>query len=232
MISIETSWERKALSHVLANVNEAAFLTGVSRHAVNQAIDRGEIRARGRENTMRIETDASGRRIGIAELLYLSVSNFLSTKGRKIVYKKLMRLKVDLDSTPPTIELEGGVRLDITGSVAEIRARLEELARIKSFVEENPEIRGGEPVFRGTRIPVQMIASFVQQGVPAAEILEDYPTLTAESLWAATRYVELYPRRGRPKQAPWRAQEPTHVINPETPSGHRMGGARDPVPHR
>lgn len=232
MPSIESSWERRALSHLLATVNEAAFLSGVSRHAVNQAIDRGEIRTRGRENVLRIETDASGRRVGIAELLYLHVQNFLSTKGRKIVYKKLMRLTVDLDSEPPVIELDDGVRLDITGSVAEIRARLDALARIKSLVEENPEIRGGEPVFRGTRIPVEMIASFVQQGVPAEEILEDYPALTEESLGAATRYVELYPRRGRPRQAPWRAQEPTHVINPKDRAVERMVGARDPVPDR
>jgi uncharacterized protein (DUF433 family) len=232
MPSIETSWERKALARVLANINEAAFVAGVSRQTVNQAIDRGEIRGRGREKAIRVETDASGRRVGIAEIIYLSVQHFLSPEARKIVYKKLMGLEIDLDSTPPTIELDDGVRLDITGSVAEIRARLEELARIKSLVEENPEIRGGEPMFRGTRIPVQMIASFVQQGVPAPEILEDYPALTVESLVAATRYVELYPRRGRPRQAPWRAQAPTHVINPETPSSQRMGGARDPASHR
>lgn len=232
MPSIETSWERKALAQVLANINEAAFVAGVSRQTVNQAIDRGEIHTRGREGAIRIETDASGRRVGIAEIIYLSVQNFLSTQGRKIVYKKLMRLEVDIDATPPTIELDDGVRLDITGSVKEIRARLEELARIKGAVEVNPEIRGGEPVFRGTRIPVEMIAGFVQQGVPAEELLEDYPALTTESLAIAPRYVELYPRRGRPRQVPWRAQEPTHVIHPETPHGQRMGGARDPVSHR
>lgn len=227
MPSIKTSWERRALAGVLANVNEAAYLAGVSRQTVNQAIDRGEIRTRGRKRELRVETDASGRRVGVAELIYLHVSNMLSTKGRKLVYKKLIHLEIDLDSQPPTIELDDGVRLDITGTVHEIRARLEELARIKGLVEVNPEIRGGEPVFRGTRIPVEMIASFVQQGVPAEELLEDYPALTAESLQAATRYVELYPRRGRPRQAPWRAQEPRHVINPET-----VAGARDPISHR
>jgi uncharacterized protein (DUF433 family) len=232
MPSIKSSWERRALSHLLATVNEAAFLSGVSRHTVNQAIDRGEIRTRGRKDALRIETDAAGRRVGIAELIYLHVQNFLSTKGRKVVYKKLMRLEVDLDSQPPSIELDDGVRLDITGSVAEIRARLDELARVQELVEVNPEIRGGEPVFRGTRIPVQMIADFVRQGVPVEEMLEDYPALTAESLGAAVRYVELYPRRGRPKQAPWRTGEPAHVINPEDRVGERMGGARAPVPHR
>lgn len=206
--------EARENPEVAATVNEAAYVSGVSRHTVNQAIDRGEIRTR---RPLRFETDASGRTVGVAELIYLHVQDFLSTKGRRVVYKKLMRFNVDLESVPPTIELEDGVKLDITGSVAEIRAKLDELARIKRRVEENPEIRASEPVFRGTRIPVQMIASFVQQGIPAEEILEDYPALTRESLEIATRYVELYPRRGRPRQAPWRAQEPTHVIHPEAP---------------
>lgn len=210
MSSIQAAGERRVLEDVLATINEAAFVSGVSRHAVNQAIDRGEIRTR----KLRYETDASGRRIGVAELIYLHVADFLSTRGRKVVYKKLIRLVVDLDSVPPMIELDDGIRLDITASVDEIRARLDEVARIKSRVEVNPEIRGGEPVFAGTRIPVHMIAGFVQQGVPAEEILEDYPALSRESLEIATRYAELYPRRGRPRQAPWRAQEPSQVLDP------------------
>jgi uncharacterized protein (DUF433 family) len=143
------------------------------------------------------------------------VQGVFSAKGRRTVYKLLTRLRVDLTSVPPMIELEDGIRVDITASVDEIRARLDELARLKSRVEVNPDIRGGEPVFAGTRIPVHMIAGFVQQGVPAEEILEDYPALTPDLLPIATRYAELYPRRGRPKQAPWRAQEPSHVFHPE-----------------
>lgn len=215
MVAIQNTGNEPENNKIAATVNEAAFVSGVSRNTVNRAIDRGEIRT----HRLRYETDASGRTVGVAELIYLHVQDFLSTRGRRVVYKKLMRFNVDLESVPPTIELEDGVKLDITESVAEIRARLDELARIKRRVEENPEIRGDEPVFRGTRIPVQMIADFVRQGVPPEEILEDYPALTRESLDIATRYVELYPRRGRPKQAPWRAQAPTHVIHPDEPRG-------------
>jgi hypothetical protein len=59
-----------------------------------------------------------------------------------------------------------------------------------------------------------MIAEFLGKGVPRAEILEDYPSLDEESLDAAVRYAELYPRRGRPKEAPWRSREPTHRFEP------------------
>ncbi len=38
-------------------------------------------------------------------------------------------------------------------------------------------IRGGEPVARGTRIPVYMPADLIKAGVGPERILEDYPAL-------------------------------------------------------
>lgn len=218
MPSTRTAGDRRETNRLLASVNEAAYAAGVSRHAVNQAIDRGEIRTREPEPS-RTQAKASGRCVGVPEIIYLRLAHHLSTRGRRVVYRTLTRMVASLDSTPPPIELEMGVRLDITGSMEEIRARLKMIEQTRRRVVVDPEIRGGEPVFRGTRIPVEMIASFVQQGVPAGEILEDYPALTPDALEMATRYVELYPRRGRPRQAPWRAQEPTHVIHPADPRG-------------
>ena len=205
--------ERRTGVGVMATVNEAAFVAGVSRHAVNQAIDRGEIRTR----TLRRKADPAGRALGGPELVYLRVQKPLSSQARKAVYRRLSGLSIE--TVPPVIEMEGAVKLDIRESVAEVRARLEELGRIKSHVEQDPEIRGGEPVFRGTRIPVHMIAAFVEQGVPRGEILEDYPALSEESIEIATRYASLYPRRGRPKQAPWRSQAPTHAFGAEELDG-------------
>jgi uncharacterized protein (DUF433 family) len=115
----------------------------------------------------------------------------------------------------PKIEMECLVRLDIREAVPAVHARLKELMRINTLIQVDENIRGGEPVFRGTRVPVHMIAAFLEQGVPRAEILEDYPALDEESLEVATRYAELYPRGGRPKQAPWRSQPPTHRFGPE-----------------
>jgi uncharacterized protein (DUF433 family) len=201
--------ERRHATELVATVNEAAFVAGVSRHAVNQAIDRREIRAQ----TLRRKTDVPGRAIGGPELIYLRVHILLSPKSKKELYRRLAGLTID--TIPQVIEFPGAVKLDLRATVADVQHRLDELGRIKSQVEEDPGIRGGEPVFRGTRIPVHMIADFVSAGVPQEELLEDYPALTAESLEVATRYVELYPRRGRPRQAPWRSGEPTHVFRAE-----------------
>lgn len=208
MSALLEAGERRRSSAVAATVNEAAFVTGISRHAVNQAIDRREIRTL----PLRRKTDLPGRAVGEPELVYLRLHIYLSPIGRRELYRHLSGLP--MDKMPHVLEL-GDLKVDLGDALAYIAQRVDELNRIKDLVEMNPEIRGGEPVFRGTRIPVRMIADFVGAGVPREELLEDYPALTEESLQIATRYVELYPRRGRPRQAPWRAGEPTHVFRAE-----------------
>ncbi|MCW8087597.1 DUF433 domain-containing protein [Sabulicella glaciei] len=66
----------------------------------------------------------------------------------------------------------------------------------------DPGILGGrEPVLRGTRVPARDVAAAVRRGLPMEEILQDYPSLTAEMVEEAVRYVEAEPLRDRP-QAP------------------------------
>lgn len=206
--------ERRRASVV--TVNEAAFVAGVSRHAVNQAIDRREIRF----SLLRRKTDRAGRGVGEPEIIYLRLHIHLSPRGKKEVYRQIAGLSID--AMPRVIEFPGALKLDLGDTLADVQNRLDVLERIKSQVEENPEIRGGEPVFCGTRIPVHMIADFLAAGTPREELLVDYPYLIDESLDIAVQYTQLYPRRGRPRQAPWRTGEPTHVF--------RAGDLRDAGP--
>lgn len=69
---------------------------------------------------------------------------------------------------------------------------------------------GGDPVFRGTRVPVHMIAELAAQGSTQAELLGDYPRLTAEMIRLAPVYAAAYPLRRRLRTQPWRDQEPVH----------------------
>ncbi len=48
-----------------------------------------------------------------------------------------------------------------------------------NYIEINPGIAGGSPVFKGTRIPIYTILDFISAGNSEAEILEYYPQLTA-----------------------------------------------------
>jgi uncharacterized protein (DUF433 family) len=67
---------------------------------------------------------------------------------------------------------------------------------------------GGDPVFRGTRVPVHLIATLLGQGSTETELLEAYPRLTAEMIQLAPIYAAAYPLRGRPRAQPWHDQPP------------------------
>jgi uncharacterized protein (DUF433 family) len=58
---------------------------------------------------------------------------------------------------------------------------------------------GGEPVFKGTRIPVYGIAAMLDAGAMADELLSGYPKLTERLLDLARIWAAAHPRRGRPK---------------------------------
>jgi len=75
---------------------------------------------------------------------------------------------------------------------------LRDLRRVRSLVLSDPEIMGGDPVFRGTRIPVHIIAELVTQGSSQAELLESYPRLTAEMIRLAPVCAAAYPWRKQP----------------------------------
>ncbi len=55
-----------------------------------------------------------------------------------------------------------------------------------------PDIRGGKPCVRGSRIAVQDVLGWLAAGMTQEEILQDYPDLTHADLlaclaWAAAR---------------------------------------------
>jgi uncharacterized protein (DUF433 family) len=52
-------------------------------------------------------------------------------------------------------------------------------------IEMNPEIMGGKPVVRGTRITVELILRKLSAGVPLELILADHPRLTYDDIRAA-----------------------------------------------
>lgn len=52
-----------------------------------------------------------------------------------------------------------------------------------------PGVMGGRPVIKGTRMTVELILEFQSDGWSEAEILENYPRLTAEDIAASLSYA-------------------------------------------
>jgi uncharacterized protein (DUF433 family) len=53
-----------------------------------------------------------------------------------------------------------------------------------------PEICGGEPCIRGTRIPISVILDNLAEGLSPAKIAEEYPPLTLQDIEAARCFAE------------------------------------------
>ena len=81
----------------------------------------------------------------------------------------------------------------------------------QDFIVSAPEIMGGTPIFKGTRIPVELVAEMIAQGATVEEILAGYPALNRTNIELAPVYVAAFPRGGRPAQRPWEKGKPVRV---------------------
>jgi uncharacterized protein (DUF433 family) len=179
---------------------EAAVLTGLSLKAVNNAIDKKTISA--------VPGEEGARLLDARALVSLSIERRLSAA---IATPELRRKVFDALADAPrnVVSLEGGlIKIDLRQPRRELAASLRDLRRARRMVISDPEILGGDPVFRNTRVPVHVIAELVAQGSRSADLIESYPRLTAEMVRLAPVYAAAYPLRGRPRRQPWHDQKP------------------------
>ncbi len=67
-------------------------------------------------------------------------------------------------------------------------------------IVSDSEVLGGESVFRGTRIPLQHVASLFRKGISEKEIAQDFPALSSRDLAYARLFSRLGERPGRPRK--------------------------------
>lgn len=56
-------------------------------------------------------------------------------------------------------------------------------------ISARPDVLGGKPIVRDLRISVELILSLLAQGVPAEDLLDDYPDLERDDILACTAYA-------------------------------------------
>jgi uncharacterized protein (DUF433 family) len=194
------SWPTRVETHdTLFTTTEAAVLTGLTLKAVNNAIDRNTVSA--------VPGKEGGRLLDARALVSLSIERRLSDRIAPELRRKLFDALAE--AARDVVSLEGGlIKIDLRQPRREIAASMRDLRRARRLVVTDPEILGGDPVFRGTRVPVHVIAELVAQGGKPAELLESYPRLTAEMIRLAPIYAAAYPLRGARRKLPWRYQQP------------------------
>ena len=183
---------------------EAAVLTGLPLKAVNNAIDKKTVSAVAGEDAGR-----PTRLLDARALVSLSLERRLADRIAPELRRKVFDALVE--SPRNVVSLEGGLlKIDLREPRRELATSLRELRRARRLVVSDPEIMGGDPVFRGTRVPVHLIAELVAQGATEAELLGGYPRLAPEMIRLAPVYAAAYPLRGRPRKQPWRDHQPVH----------------------
>lgn len=183
---------------------QAAAVTGLPLAAVHKAIDSRLIRPRS------ARVGATVRRLLSKEqLIYLQ----LEAEGLRLLPVGTRReIAESIQRSPKTEKLPvaNGTALLIEIGTARraVESQLKQLARMEEIVVSDTEIMRGTPVFKGTRIPVDLVADMLAQGATAEEILEGYPTLNKEKVAIAPLYMRAFPRRGRPSRRPWQGKKP------------------------
>jgi len=71
-------------------------------------------------------------------------------------------------------------------------SRMRQLAVITATVHSDPGILGGRPVFKGTRLPVDVALGRLDGGEPFDVVWEDYPYLTHEKIELARAYQLIF----------------------------------------
>ena len=181
---------------------EAAVLTRLSVKAVNNAIDRKTV-----------PTVAGDRAGYVTRLLDLRALMSLALERRLVdrLMPEARREVFDAVAAAPRnrVSLEGGfLTIDLREPRRELATSLRALRRARDAVMSDPDIMGGDPVFRGTRVPVHTIAALLGQGQTEADLLHDHPRLTVEMVRLAPIYAAAYPLRGRRRAQPWHDHPP------------------------
>ena len=189
---------------------QASAVANLPLPAIHKLIERRLIRPR------RLRTGRSVQRmLSRGQVLYLRLEaegvRLLPLASRRAIAKQI-ESSPEIDAVFLT---EGSaVVIQVKSVRLELDQDLRRLERAEDMIVSDPEIMRGAPVYRGTRIPVDLIADMLSQGATPEEILAGYPALDREKVELAPLYVQAFPRRGRPALRPWAKRKPIRATRP------------------
>ena len=64
------------------------------------------------------------------------------------------------------------------------------MRELNEILTKDPEILGGVPVFRGTRVPFQNLLDYLEGGETLDEFLDDFPSVTRDVAIAALEHAK------------------------------------------
>lgn len=64
------------------------------------------------------------------------------------------------------------------------------MLHVKDYINIDPEVMGGQPVFKNTRVSVETLFDHLENGITIEEFLEDFPTVTKEQAIAVLKSLK------------------------------------------
>jgi uncharacterized protein (DUF433 family) len=185
-----------ASTSALLTRREAAEIGRVPLNAIDKAIEQGVLKPKRRAGRPLLPAHE------VALLVLLrQIDVALPAKAKGQLRNWLARSQPQ--AVGSELELSEALRVAMTEDAAQTIERAESYARLRDrYVEHNPAVMGGEPVIRGTRVPVRTIASLIEMGETREVMREDYPHIPEEAYTVAVQWTHANPRRGRPAR-PW-----------------------------
>jgi uncharacterized protein (DUF433 family) len=192
-----------AIAADMLKLTEAAVVARVAIRDVNRAIDERILP----DGFFTVE---EGRRVQISACplisFYFASAKHLTSEERLFAVREVgSRLhKFEASALAALMKEDWTVRdefltIDLAPFVRGTRERMERLVAARALVATDPDVLGGTPVIRGTRVPVHDVAASAAAGVRTDLILAAYPALDVEKIELAMIYAEANPARGRPR---------------------------------
>lgn len=184
------------------SAREVAELANVSVRAVDKAVEEKVLAAMNGDRLDRRRSLPLHAIPYTAIVARLPLTLSLATK-RQIAKALGKRSAAQMTADP--LQLAPAVTLDVAALVGrDLAERAERYGRAREdLIEVNPEIMGGTPVIKGTRITVYSVLGRLSGTDTVETILEDYPTLSREAIETAELYARTHPMVGRPGGRPW-----------------------------
>ncbi|MBF6621335.1 MAG: DUF433 domain-containing protein [Patulibacter sp.] len=171
--------------------NEAAKLSGASATVINKAIE---------QRAVRTKRSRTGSLIDARDTGALQIFGAL-TFGLPVTMKR--RLTAWLRNAEAGAELPLTDALLVRKSEASDEATARALRYVElreRFLEVNPDVQGGEPVIRGTRIPIRGLAKQIEAGEATEVLRREYDYIDPDAFEFAVLWAGANPRRGRPSR--------------------------------
>jgi len=179
---------------------EAGAVSGLNLKAVHNAIDKRVVEPVAKAGAARGggAKRPSPRYLTGEDLVRLrvwwGVGDALSAERRRRLFRAIA-------ATPgaKTVKADELLIVDVGEARKQVDRGVRDLEAAETAIAKNRAILGGEPVFKGTRIPVYGVVAMLEAGAAAEDLLSGYPKLTERLLELARIWVTAHPRRGRPK---------------------------------